>query len=75
MLEAIEKHKDIFSERFEREIAASSHLGQKNPFILRAVDRIETFVDGEPLVGFVTEFVEGPDLKQVFLTHILALGD
>ena len=48
-------------ERFEKEIVASGRL--QNPFILKGIDRVEVEINGQSFVGFVTEFVDGPDLN------------
>ncbi len=48
--------------RFQREIRV---LGQMNdPFILAAHDVTHFEIDGERVVGFVTEFVEGPTIDE-----------
>ncbi len=47
-------------ERFEQEITTSANL--QNPFVVQTIDRIEVDVDGENMIGLVTEFVEGHDL-------------
>lgn len=52
-------------QRFEREINATVRASEKNPFILHVLDRIEVVVQGEPLVGFVSEVVEGPNLNEI----------
>lgn len=51
-----------YVKRFEREIKVLAHLN--NPFILTAQKVVEFEIDGEVVTGFVTSFVEGPNLDE-----------
>ncbi len=48
--------------RFEREIQTLGRI--QNPFIMSAIDKVTLTVDGEELVGFVTELAEDADLTR-----------
>lgn len=57
----------VFVERFKREIQVMAKM--QNPFILSALDVVRFQKEGKELVGFMTEFVNGPDLEKEIISE------
>lgn len=53
---------EVTMKRFEREIVVSARL--TSPFVTRTIDRIETEIDGQKMIGLVTDFANASDLSQ-----------